>query len=467
MKISIADIVSAAAGQLLAGPGGESPRGFSIDTRTLKEGDFFVPLKGERSDGHAFILTAYKKGAVGTFVKDSYKESFHPHEDRAAVLVKDPLKALQDTAAYYRSLFSLPVVAVTGSAGKTTTKDFIAAVLAQKYATLKTEGNLNNEIGLPLMLLELRDEHEALVVEMGMSGFGEIARLTYLAKPTVGVITNIGEAHLEMVGDLAGVARAKGELLQGLGPTGKAILNGEDPYLRQMGASFGGETIYYGFREEYPVRGDNLHTVKGRTSFTLLLPEAEICVKLPQSGRHTVLNALAAAAVGHLLGLSPKEIKKGLEGAMVTHGRLQTEIRAGLTVINDTYNANPTSVRASLEALGDIAGPANKGAVLGDMFELGEKAPQSHLEVGRFAAGLGLRYLITLGELSLHTARGAKQEGMANVTACTSPQQVLVALADQATPGDFILVKGSRGMKMESIVAGIDEELFSFGGRES
>jgi UDP-N-acetylmuramoyl-tripeptide--D-alanyl-D-alanine ligase len=435
LKISIDDIVSAVKGLLLSGHGGESPQGFSIDTRTLQKGDFFVPLKGERSDGHTFILTAYKKGAVGTFLADSYRDTFHPYEGRAAVLVKDPLIALQDTAAHYRSLFSLPVVAVTGSAGKTTTKDFIAAVLAQKYTTLKTEGNLNNEIGLPLMLLKLQEDHEALVVEMGMSGFGEIARLTCLAKPTLGVITNIGEAHLEMVGDLAGVARAKGELLQGLGAAGKAVLNGEDPYLLQMGESFSGETTYYGFREEYPVRGEDLQTLEGRTSFTLLLPAGKIRIKLPQSGRHTVLNALAAAAVGHLLGLTLKDIKTGLEGALVTHGRLQTETRAGMTIINDTYNANPTSVRASLEALRDIAGPANKGAVLGDMFELGEKAPQIHGEVGRFAAGLGLGYLITLGELAAHVAEGARQEGMDNVFACTSPYEVLRALASRPGPG--------------------------------
>ncbi len=455
MDLSIQEIVTAASGCLLAGRREECPRDFSIDTRTLKRGDFFVPLKGENTDGHQFIPAAFNGGAVGTFMASARKNNFTPPGRGAVVQVEDPLKALQDTAAYYRRRFSLPVVAVTGSAGKTTTKDFIASVLGGKFNLIKTEGNLNNEIGLPLMLLRLRHNHEAAVLEMGMSGFGEIAALTRMAGPSVGVITNIGEAHLEMVGSLEGVVKAKGELLDEMGSGGKAVLNGEDPRLLDMGKGFAGETIYYGFREGYPVRGENLRTLGGRTEFDLVLPGAMLGVTLPQWGSHTVLNALAAAAVGHLLGLAPAEIKEGLERAEVTSGRLQLEERAGMTVINDTYNANPTSVRASLKALADAAGKSPKGAVLGDMFELGEGAPSSHEEVGRFAAALGLDYLITLGGLSRNTARGARLAGMDRVKACLDREEALTALGDFASPGDFLLVKGSRGMQMERIVTAI------------
>ncbi len=455
MNLTIREITAAASGFLLTGAGEESPRGFSIDTRTLERGDFFVPLKGGQRDGHEYIPEAFARGAAGTFVAREREKEFRPPARGAVVLVADPLKALQHTAAYYRQLFSLPVVAVTGSAGKTTTKDFIAAVLGEKYRLLKTEGNLNNEIGLPLMLLRLSAGHRAAVLEMGMSGFGEIAFLTRMARPTLGVITNIGEAHLEMVGSLEGVARAKGELLEGMDPGGTAVLNGEDPRLRELGERFPGKTIYYGFREEYPVRGENLATREGRAEFDLCLPGAVFKVRLPQWGRHTVLNALAAAAVGWQLGLAPRDIKGGLEGAAVTSGRLQVEERAGMTVINDTYNANPTSARASLEALSDMAGERPKGAILGDMFELGAGAPEHHEAVGRFAAGQGLAYLITLGDLSRQTAAGARQAGMERVRACLKEEEALKALKEFASPGDCLLIKGSRGMQMEGIVGAL------------
>ncbi len=453
MDLKVKEIISAVSGKLLGGNPEGMFTGFSIDTRKIGKGDFFVPLKGENADGHAYIPVAFEKGACGTFVSQEWKDIIIKREEKAYIQVKDPLKALQLTSQYYRKKLSLPVVAVTGSAGKTSTKDLIAAVLGVRYKTLKTEGNLNNEIGLPLMLLKLNKDYQAAVLEMGMSGFGEISLLTRLAKPSVGVITNIGEAHLEMVGDLEGVARAKGELLEEISPKGRAVLNGEDPRLVKMGDSFAGETIYYGFKEQCTVRGSNLSSEDGGVRYKLHLPQGDdMEVFLPYSGRHNVLNSLAAATVGYIHGLNAKEIKEGLEGARITGGRLAVERKGKVIIINDTYNANPTSVRASLEALGEIAGKARRGAILGDMFELGTGEVKAHKEVGRFAAQQDLDYLITYGQLSVHTAKGAREEGLKVVESCQSIDEVLDTLKKYFREEDRILIKGSRGMKMEQIV---------------
>ncbi|HHX77479.1 MAG TPA: UDP-N-acetylmuramoyl-tripeptide--D-alanyl-D-alanine ligase, partial [Firmicutes bacterium] len=397
MKLTTAEIIEAVNGQLLTGGLNESPAGFSIDTRTLKKGDFFVPLTGEKQDGHVFLNEAAAKGAMGAFIGlERLKEVVLP-EKGVFIAVRNVLAALQSIASYYRSKFSVPVVAVTGSAGKTTTKDLTAAVLKTRYETLNTEGNYNNEIGLPLSLLKLRDYHRVAVLEMGMSDFGEIALLAGLAKPQVGIITNIGMAHLEIVKSIEGVARAKGELLEAMGSSGTAVLNGEDPRLIELGKGFAGKVVYYGFGANCSVRGENLAATGGKSCFFLVVPQGKIRVELPLAGRHNVLNALAAAAVGSLFDLSPEEIRAGLEKAAITAGRLKIDSYGGYVIINDTYNSNPTSARASLLALKDMAGKSRKGAVLGDMLELGAHAEKAHLDTGVLAASLGLDFVLTLG----------------------------------------------------------------------
>lgn len=455
MSIKIKEIVTATAGQLLAGNGEDIAEGFSIDSRTIKKNDFFVPLPGEQTDGHNYIFDALNKGSLGTFVASEKQAAVSLAEGKAFILVQDVLKALQYTAIYYRKKFSIPIIAVTGSAGKTTTKDMIESVLDVKYSTLKTAGNLNNQIGVPLTLLRLKDHHQVVVLEMGMSGFGEIAFLARMARPDLGVITNIGEAHLEMVGSLEGVAQAKGELLLEMGLTGRAILNGEDQRLVALGNSFLGLTTYYGFKEEYCSRGENLLAKQEKTQFDLVLPGSKTKVSLPLPGKHNVLNALAAAAVGYIFNLSPVEIKQGLESVRVTAARLDVEQRGGLMIINDTYNANPTSVRASLEALTSMAGKARCGAILGDMLELGAESTRAHYDMGRFAALQGVEYLITLGELSRDMVKGARSAGLSTVVECEKITEVLSTLKSLSSPGDWVLVKGSRSMKMEKIVDNI------------
>ncbi len=455
MSIKIKEIVVATSGQLLAGNGEDIVEGFSIDSRNIRKNDFFVPLPGERTDGHNYILEALNKGALGAFVAKERKAAVRLSEGKAFILVQDVLKALQDTAVYYRKKFSVPIIAVTGSAGKTTTKDMIEAVLEIKYSTLKTAGNLNNHIGVPLTLLRLKNYHQVVVLEMGMSGFGEIALLAHMARPDLGVITNIGEAHLEMVGSMEGVSRAKGELLLEMGLAGKAILNGEDYRLLALGDSFPGVTTYYGFKKEYCPRGENLLASQEKTQFDLILPGSKTKVFLPLPGKHNVLNALAAAAVGHIFNLSPVEIKQGLERVKITAARLDVEQRGCLIVINDTYNANPTSVRASLEALTAMAVKARCGAILGDMLELGSESTRAHYDTGIFAALQGLDYLITLGELSRDMAKGARSAGLLTVVECKKITEVLSTLKRVSSPGDWVLVKGSRSMKMEEIIDNI------------
>ncbi len=455
MSIKIKEIVTATAGQLLAGNGEAIVEGFSIDSRTIRKNDFFVPLPGEQTDGHNYIFDALNKGASGTFVANKKKAAVYLSEGKAFILVQDVLKALQKTAAYYRKKFSVPIVAVTGSAGKTTTKDMIESVLETKYSTLKTVGNLNNHIGVPLTLLRLKDHHQVVVLEMGMSGFGEIAFLARMAKPEVGVITNIGEAHLEMVGSLEGVARAKGELLLEMGLAGRAVLNGEDQRLVALGDSFSGTTVYYGFQKEYCPRAENLLFRQKKTQFELVFSRSKTRVLLPLPGKHNVLNALAAAAVGDIFKLSQTEIKQGLERVKITAARLEVEQRGSLMIINDTYNANPTSVRASLEALTGMAGKARCGVILGDMLELGIESTRAHYSMGKFAALQGVDYLITLGTLSRDIAEGARRAGLSTVVECKKITEVLTALENLAAPGDWVLVKGSRSMKMEKIIDNI------------
>jgi UDP-N-acetylmuramoyl-tripeptide--D-alanyl-D-alanine ligase len=446
------EIIEACRGELLKGDPKRQAAGFAIDSRQVKPGDFFIPFKGENTDGHRYIVQAAERGAVGAFHELEVEVDPEIPSGFLLVGVRDSLTALQQTAASYRKRFNLPVIAITGSSGKTTTKDFTAGVLSARYNVLKTTGNLNNEIGLPLTILELENNHQAAVLEMGMSAAGEIAALCEIAQPSIGVITNIGEAHIELLGSIDAIARAKGELLDYLGSGGVAVLNGDDPRLLEIRKRYPGKAYYYGFNQG-DIKGIEL-SQKGEKSFSRVrFPDkSEGWFEVPLPGQESAGNALAALTVGYILGLSLPQMESGLKLSRVTAGRLQVlHGKKGLKIIDDTYNANPSSVRAALKVLAELGGEKTV-AVLGDMLELGPGAEQAHLEIGRFASKSGIDRLVTVGELARFMADGAEKAGM-KVYSCVDHFQALDVIESLSLDKDwYILVKGSRGMQMEKIV---------------
>lgn len=425
----------------------------STDTRAVAKGDLFIALVGERFDAHDFIPQAIEKGAAAVIVS-------RPPASALAVpvlLVGDTLAALQRLAAYNRRQFNLPVVAVTGSNGKTTTKDLIASVLGRRYKILKTTGNFNNHIGLPLTLLKLDETYEAAVLEMGMRGLGEIDLLAGIAQPTVAVITNIGETHLERLGSVENIAAAKSEVLDHIDQQGTAVLNGDDSWVRKVAGKVRGRVLFYGVETENDIRAADIKTDGMASVFTVHYQDRQAVVELPVPGQHNVLNALAAVGVGLVTGLSLEEAAAGLKQAELTAMRLEVLETGSYKIINDAYNANPASAKAALSVLSDQAGSRRRVAVLGSMFELGERAQAGHCEVGAAAFESGIEMLVTVGDLGEYIAQGALAKGMAPdlVFHCKDNALALELLDTRLKSGDVILVKGSRGMKMEEIVRGL------------
>ena len=458
MKITWNEIIKAINGRVVYG----IPEGFfsgvSTDTRTIKAGELFIALKGENFDGHEFVGKAIEKGACGTIVNS--RGGVTPPLQGFIIEVDDTLKALGDIARLWRGKHPIPVVAITGSNGKTTTKEMVASILSQKCRVLKTEGNLNNRIGLPQMVLKIDDRHEAAVLELGMNVFGEIKRLSEICKPDIAVITNIGSGHLEGVGSIEGVARAKKEILEGLKADGTFVVNADDPYTREMAKGWSGKVISFGL--------DNLDA-DVRTPFvdynccygsgvrlSLTIKGKHLDVTLAGLGLHNVYNATAAAAVSTVIGVSPADIKKGLEEWRPFKGRFELHrLDCGVNLIDDTYNANPNSVAMALKTLADVKGVGRGLVVLGDMLELGAHAETAHYEIGKKAAATGVDYLFLLGPLSsTHTARGARDAGMdeKRVVVCSDYKDVSGHVNPILIGGDWVLVKGSRGMAMEKIV---------------
>jgi UDP-N-acetylmuramoyl-tripeptide--D-alanyl-D-alanine ligase len=424
----------------------------AIDSRAVKSGALFVALRGMRHDAHDFVREALRSGAAAAVVQSPVEGA---PADRL-VRVADTLKALGDLAAWTRAQCSLPVIAVTGSNGKTTTKEMIAAICAAAgpaQGVLKSEGNFNNLIGLPLTLLQLGGDERVAVLEMGMNHPGEIARLTEIARPNYAVITNVGSAHLAGVGGtLAGVAAAKGELFAGLGRDAVIAVNREDAWVRRIAACFPGRTITFG--RDGDVRARNVSEQSGDgVAFDLHVGVDSVPVRLRLVGQHNVMNALAAAAIGRALGCSLAVIAQGLERAAPPAMRMMiTPLANGVTVINDTYNANPSSVEAALVALRRFSG--RPVVVLGEMWELGDESRRAHFGVGERAASLGVQQLFLLGEQADAMAAGARAGGMRadTIHVCASHAAAAAAVVAQWQAGDTVLVKGSRGMKMEEVV---------------
>ncbi|MHB1127117.1 MAG: UDP-N-acetylmuramoyl-tripeptide--D-alanyl-D-alanine ligase [Bacillota bacterium] len=454
MNLKIEEICRAVNGILLTGPGDRLITGVTTDTRKLAGGEIFFALQGQ-VDGHEYVTEALQRGAAAAIVKNA-PAGLVASGQQALIQVDDPLQALQRLANHYRNLFSIPVIGITGSNGKTTTKDMVAAALGARGPVLKTAGNFNNEIGVPLTLLSLEPGHQAAVVEMAMRGLGEISELCRIASPTAGVLTNISATHLETLGSLDNVARGKGELLEHIPSSGFALLNGDDPRCRQMADRCPGNVLFYGIQPPVDVLAIDVRQVSTTgMEFRVRVGELEQQISIPVLGEHNVRNALAALGVGHCLGLSLVEMREGL--ARVQFSTMRLEMRQGTNgslVINDAYNANPASVKASLEVLSRTGGKRTI-AVLGDMLELGIMAEKGHREVGQAAVRHRIDRLIAVGELARLIAQGALEAGMdaKAVSFFESNSEATAYLQEEVTTGDVILVKGSRGMHMEEIVA--------------
>lgn len=462
MKITWNEIINAIKGKVVFGhPEGEFC-GVSTDTRTIKAGELFIALKGENFDGHNFVEKAIEKGACGAIVSRG-RGGVTPPLQRFIIEVEDTLTALGDIAKLWREKHPIPVVAITGSNGKTTTKEMVASILSQRYKVLKTEGNLNNLIGLPQMVLKINDSHEVAVLELGMNLFGEVKRLSEICNPDIALITNIGSGHLEGVGSIEGVARAKSEILEGMKADGTFVVNTDDLYIRDMAKGWNGSVLTFGINSpdadiKTPIV--DYHCCYGSGErLSMSIKGKPLTIDLQGLGLHNVYNATAAAAVALAMGIGAEDIKKGLEEWRPFKGRFELlRLACGVNLIDDTYNANPNSVSMALKTLADVKGAGRGVAVLGDMLELGAHAEDAHYEIGKKAAAMGIDYLFLLGSLSSsHTFRGAKDGGMSDerVMVVSDHGEAVSRINPMLRGGDWVLVKGSRGMAMEKVVEGI------------
>lgn len=427
---------------------GREVQSITTDSRRVQPDALFVAIPGARVDGHTFIEDVVKKGALAVLAERDLGPRPYPY-----IRVDSSLQAVKDIAEFYLQGLGIPVVGITGSVGKTSTKEAIAAVLSQKYRVLKTQGNFNNELGLPLTIFRLREEHELAVLEMGINQFGEMSRLAKIAKPDTCVITNIGPCHLEYLGDRDGVFRAKTEIFQFLKPDGRAVLNGDDDKLAAVSAVNGQKPLFFGMNHRAEIWADNVenHGLAG-TRCRIHLGEEAFPVQIPIPGGHMVSNALAATAVGRCYGLSAEEIRKGIESLEAVSGRMRTIQSGALTVIDDCYNANPVSMKASLDVLQHTQG--RTVAILGDMGELGADELRLHQEVGVCAARAGLDLCICVGTLSRHLAKAARQENPAlEVRYFKRLEELMEILPDLAEQGGSVLVKASHFMGFEKIIA--------------
>jgi UDP-N-acetylmuramoyl-tripeptide--D-alanyl-D-alanine ligase len=433
-------------------------KGISIDSRTVREGELFIAIRGERYDGHDFVPDVIRKGAWGAIVDRSALEAKYADISglRNIIPVEDTLFSLQEMALMHRKKFTVPLIAVTGTNGKTTTKEMLASILLQRGPVLKNEGNLNNHIGVPLTLLKLEARHKAAIIEMGMSGLGEIETLARLALPSVGVITNIGPAHLQFLGSMDRVAQAKGELLQTMRSDGTAVLNADDRYFTALRNKYSGRVLSFGIDGPADVQARDIVQARGLTDLALHADGRSVLVRLRTVGRHNVYNALAAAAAALATGLPLETVKFGLEEFRPVAMRSELKVLNGRTVLADYYNANPASMKAALETLASLTGGKRAVAVLGDMLELGDAEVEAHRETGRTVFRLGIDLLICVGPLARHIAEGAVAAGMARnrVFEAETTARAAEILREHSRSDDTVLVKGSRGMKMERVLEG-------------
>jgi UDP-N-acetylmuramoyl-tripeptide--D-alanyl-D-alanine ligase len=457
MELKVSEIIDATKGWLLTGTREGSIIDVSIDSRKVTDGNLFIPLEGTQHDGHAFIEDAFKHGAnaslaqKGNSILPKLKRTY---QDKILIEVDDPLKSLGDIAYYWRRKFATEVVAITGSNGKTTTKEIAWNIIKRKLRSIKNQGNWNNLIGLPLSLFQLDGSQQAAILEMGMSGTGEIRRLSEISKPQIGLITNIGPSHLEQLETLEEVKAVKGELFEYFGSKDTAIVNNDDFRVASLAKSTCANILSFGIKkgdvQALSIRSYNCYG----TAFDLIVMGEKRAVQLKLLGEQFISNALAAASIACALGIGIEDIKKGLESFTGVPGRMETIDLPGVTVINDSYNANPVSMHASLATLSSITSSNRKIAVLGDMLELGRKSQRFHTELGETVAHLHVDYLFLIGNFSSYVREGAVSAGMNsnNIILCKDIKTLTDKLKEKMDDGDAILLKGSRKMRMEKVI---------------
>ncbi|MGE5404387.1 MAG: UDP-N-acetylmuramoyl-tripeptide--D-alanyl-D-alanine ligase [Candidatus Saccharibacteria bacterium] len=452
MNASLETLAGEVGGELINADKTIKVTGASIDSRKIEPGVLFFALKGERSDGHDFVDQALSAGAAAAVVS-------RITGDGPQILVDDPLKALQKMAAFHRSRFDIPVIAVTGSVGKTTTKDLLAECLEGTFHTLKTSGNYNNEIGMPLTLLQLKPYHQACVVEMGMSALGEIDLLSRIARPTACIIVNVGPVHLENLGSIENIARAKCEVLEYT--TEFAVLHGNSPKLREQAVFTKGPLYWFGEGPDCQWQVVDARIDTSGTSIDMKIDEMSLKIKLPLPASHLAPNAVAAVGTAIKLGVEPQAIIGRLRDFKPSSRRLNIlPGRAGSVIIDDCYNANPQSMSAALRVLADMSTESRKIAVLGDMFELGDFEAEGHKLVGKAAADHKIDVLVTVGPKAALIAEGARNSGYeGEVLSFEDKSLALPAVLGMLKDGDVVLIKASRGMHMEELVEGLQGEV--------
>ena len=463
---SLENVLRVTSGILVSGKPENTFYGISTDSRQVFKGNLFIALKGEKFDGHDFMRTALKQGAAGVLVQDEAKiNQALVDKDVSVIKVADTLLALGDLAHEWRKRFSIPVIGLTGSSGKTTTKEMMAAIIGRKKNILKTEGNLNNLIGLPQTIFRLTSEHELVILEMGTNTRGEIKRLTQIAVPDIGLITNVGPAHLAGFGSIDVVREEKNDLFLNMLSSGIAIINLDDKAVTTAAERWNGRRITFSMspNADVTVKDIERNGVKG-VRFNLVAGGSTQKVEMKMVGLHHVYNAMAAAAAAVAVGIDPKTIAEGLAAFRPLSGRMEMiRLHNGAFLLDDSYNANPASVREALLTLKDLKVHHNGYVFLGDMLELGEEADEMHRKIGMLIATIGVNTLFLQGDFSGITAAGAAEGGLSpeNIFFLSDNEKGIVYLKEHLKKGDWILVKGSRRMKMEKIAAQICEDFGS------
>ena len=459
MRFTLDDIAGATGGNLPREGCGRELDVIGIDTRKLPPDSLYVAIPGGHYDGHDFLGDAHAAGAVAAVVKKGTRVP----SGLISIEVEDTVKALGDIAAWWRNKFRIPCIAITGSNGKSTTKEMASTILDAMGPVLKTEGNYNNLIGLPLTLFRLSDEHGAAVLEMGMNASGEIRRLSEIARPDVGLITNVTAAHLEKLHTVEAVAKAKGELFEAMGDHGVAVVNAEDRWVREMSSLHTGEKISFGMQNDCDVKFMHMET-NGLDGMDLAfsVKGQEHRVRLSVPGAHNVMNALAAVAIGVALGFETDEAIARLSGFHPMSMRFeQVQLANGVRVVNDSYNANPESMRAAFRTAGAAKRSGRFIAALGDMLELGERSKEMHRGIGEDAVSMGIGGLYVMGDFAQDMASGAEAAGLpeSEIHICEDSDQLCRLVEEEIRAGDVLLVKGSRGMKMERLVDYLKQEI--------
>ncbi len=449
MQLTVWEIASAVGGKLLCGAGERPVTGIKTDSREIEPGDLFVPIRGERVDGHTFIDSVFEKGAAASFTENEAQPL--RADGGALIAVQNSVAALQALASWYRRKFPIPIVGVTGSVGKTTTKEMIALALSAGKNVMSTKGNLNSQIGLALTLMKLTPQHQCAVIEMGVSEFGEMSRLAAVARPEIAVMTNIGVSHIAQFKTQNNILLEKLHITDGFRPNQLLLLCGDDPWLSALAGRLPFSTVTYGLSEQCRWRAVNLITASGGTAFDVLSPRGRTHVFLPVEGAHNVRNACAALAAADALGIPPYLAAQKLSEYRAPAQRQQKHQAGGVLVIDDTYNASPDSMRSAIDVLATSEVSGRRIAVLGDMKELGDYSAAGHAQVGQYLAEKKIDLLFALGE-EIAAAAAAAQAGGVLTERFEAADALSAALLSALRPGDAVLVKGSRSMHMERIV---------------